>query len=68
MSQKSAEMIKEYQNKHSRRMYQLALSSAAGIEPQKYEVYKSRLEAQELCDKYNKQYSNPYAKWIVLER
>ena len=68
MSVKSIEMIKEYQNKYSDKFYQLALSSACGIEPQKYEIYKSKLEAQELCDKYNKQLDNPYAQWIVIEK
>lgn len=48
--------------------YQLALSSPSGIDPQKYEVYDTREQAQELADKYNSQSDNPYAVWIVIER
>lgn len=48
--------------------YQIALSSPAGVEPQKYEVYKTREEAQKVANKYNAQNDNPYCKWIVVER
>ena len=48
--------------------YQIALSSPAGIEPQKYEIYNTKEEAQEIVDRYNEQNDNPYCEWIILER
>ena len=68
MSQKSIEMIKAYQNRYSTKLYQIALTSPAGVEPQRYEIFKSKMEAEELCKKYNAQMQNPYARWIVIEK
>lgn len=49
--------------------YQIALSSARGIEPQKYEIFNSKKEAEDYCTRLNLQLKdNPYAKWIVLEK
>lgn len=48
--------------------YQIALSSCNGIEPQKYEVYDTKEEAQSIVDKYNNQNNNPWAVWIIIEK
>ncbi len=48
--------------------YQIALSSPAGVEPQKYEIYDTKQEAEEVCKKYNEQNNNPYGYWVVIEK
>ena len=53
---------------NKKKIYQIALSSAAGIEPQKYETYHLRSEAEEKCKLYNKQNDNPWCTWVVIEK
>ena len=48
--------------------YQIALSSCIGVEPQKYEIYDTKEQAQKIVDKYNSQNNNPWSTWIVIEK
>ena len=47
--------------------YQIALCSPEGIKPQKYEIYNTEEEAQEIVNKYNSQTDNPWMIWIVIK-
>lgn len=48
--------------------YQIALSAPDGISPQTSELYNKRKEAEEVCERYNKQNNNPYSEWVVIEK
>ena len=47
--------------------YQVVLNSAAGIHPQKDEIYKTREEAQAAADKRNRESGNLWATYEVVE-
>lgn len=60
-------------NETRKSKYQIAFNNCEGVNPQKYEIYDSKEEAEKLADSYNKaqclgKYGNPWAEYIVVER
>lgn len=48
--------------------YQVALSSPAGVSPQREELFDSKRAASAWVRKLNNRSANPYAQYIVLEK
>lgn len=53
--------------------YQIAFSNCEGVNPQKYEIYDSKEEAEKIADQYNRsqelgKYGNPWGEYVVIER